>query len=107
MSKFYGKIGYTEYVKTSPDVWKEKITERPYYGDVIRNTRRLENGEWLNDDVNVNNTISVVADAYLLENFFNIRYVEWMGARWKVSNIEVQRPRLVLTIGGLYNGTTK
>lgn len=103
--KFYGKIGYAESVETSPGVWKEKITEREYYGDIIRNARRLENGEWLNDDINVNNTISIVADAYLYEHFFNIRYVEWMHSRWKVSNVEVQRPRLVLTIGGLYNGS--
>lgn len=102
--KFFGKIGYAESKETSPGVWEESITERTYYGDVIRNTRRMENGEWLNDDININNTISIVADAYAYQNFHAIRYIWWMGSKWKISSIEVSRPRLVLTIGGVYNG---
>ena len=104
MAKYYGAIGYAETKETSPGIWTEAITERKYYGDVIRNARRLENGEHLNDDINVNNSISIVADAFAYENFFSMRYVTWMGARWKVTNVEVQRPRLILTIGGVYNG---
>lgn len=106
MAKFYGVIGYVETKETSPGIWQEAITERSYYGDVTRNTRRLENGENLNDDVNVNNLISIVADAYAVQNIFAIRYAKWMGASWKVTNVEVQRPRLILTIGGVYNGPT-
>ena len=78
-------------------------TERDYRGDVLRNTRKWENGEHLNDDLNVNNQISIVADAYANENFFAMRYISWMGAYWKITNVEVQRPRLILTIGGVYN----
>jgi len=103
MAKFYGAIGYAETKETAPGVWRESITERSYYGDVIRNTRRWEGSEHLNDDLNINNLISIVADAYANENFFAIRYIIWMGSKWKVTNVEVQRPRLVLTIGGLYN----
>ncbi len=103
MAKFYGVIGYAETKETAPGVWREAITERSYYGDVIRNTRRWEGSEHLNDDLNINNLISIVADAYANENFFAIRYITWMGSKWKVTNVEVQRPRLILTIGGLYN----
>lgn len=106
MGKFFGAIGYAETKEVSPGVWKEHIAERNYYGDITRNTRRLESGEHVNDDINVNNAISIVADAFANQNFFAIRYVKWMGAAWKVTNVEVQRPRLLLTIGGVYNGPT-
>lgn len=104
MGKFFGKIGYSETIETAPGVWESHIIERMYYGDVTRNTRRLENSQGINDDINISNLISIVADAYAYQNFFAIKYVEWMGSRWKITNVEVQRPRLILTIGGVYNG---
>lgn len=104
MAKYYGKIGYNESVETTPGVWEEKITERSYYGDVVRNARRLQSTDKVNDDINVINEISIVADPYAMNNFHSMRYVEFMGAKWKVSNVEVQYPRLILTLGGLYNG---
>lgn len=107
MAKFYGAIGYVEACEeASSGVWKDYVQEKSYYGDVIRNTRRWENGEGVNDDLNINNTISIVADAYANAHFFAMKYVRWMGAVWKITNIEVQRPRLLLTIGGVYNGPT-
>lgn len=104
MAKFYGKIGYAESKETALDVWQDVITERMYTGDVQRNTRRWEGGEGLNDNLNISNLISIVADAFAYQNFHSIRYIEWMGSKWKVTNVEVQRPRLILTIGGVYNG---
>ena len=104
MAKYYGLIGYADTVETAPGVWKEQITERVYYGDVIRNSRRLQSTEHLNDDVNISNQISIVADPYAINNFHSMRYAEFMGAKWKVSDIEVQYPRLLLTLGGVYNG---
>ena len=103
MAKFSGKIGFVKTVETSPGVHKETATERDYRGDVLRSTRKWENGEHLNDELNVNNQISIVADAYANENLFAMRYISWMGAYWKITNVEVQRPRLILTIGGVYN----
>jgi len=103
MAKFYGSIGFANITETAPGVWTEGITEYSYTGDVIRNTRRLESGENLNDNITINNMISIIADPFANENFHAIRYVKWMGASWKVTNVEVQRPRLLLTIGGLYN----
>jgi len=104
MAKFYGVVGYAETKETTPGVWTETITERKYRGDITRNARRLEGTSQVNDNITINNTISICADAYAYQNFFAIRYVEWMGANWKVTNVEVQRPRLILTIGGVYNG---
>ena len=105
MARFYGVVGYAVNVEKAPGVWDEQITERGYYGDVFKNARRLEPGETVIDDLRVNNSISIMADAYANAHFFAIRYVEWMGTRWKVTNVEVQRPRLILTFGGVYNGT--
>lgn len=104
MAKFYGKIGYAETSETSPGVWTEVITERYSRGDVLRNTRRFQSTENLNDNLVINNTISIVSDAYAAQNFHTMRYLEWMGALWKISNVEVQRPRLLLTISEVYTG---
>lgn len=108
MAKFYGKIGFGESVESPPDsgVWIDKITERSYYGDVVRNTRGLESDQKVNSDITVGNSISVVADAYANEHFFAMRYIQWAGSLWTVSNVEVQRPRLLLRLGGVYNGPT-
>lgn len=106
MAKFYGSIGFAETSKTAPGVWEETITEHTYAGDVVRNIRKLESGDHLNDDITISNIVSIVADPFANQNFHAIRYVNWMGANWKVTNVEVQRPRLILTIGGIYNVDT-
>lgn len=106
MAKFYGAIGYGETVETAPGVWEDVIVEHNYYGDVLRNTRRLDDGEKLNNDISVGNSISIMADAYANNHFFALRYVEWQGALWVVTDVEVQTPRLILRLGGVYNGPT-
>ena len=107
MARYYGTIGFCDgQVETVPGVWEESIVERPYYGDVVRNTRRLQSGEHLNDSITVTNEISIVSDPYALQNFHAMRYVSWMGTLWKVSSVEVQCPRLILSIGDEYHGTT-
>lgn len=106
MARFHGKVGYSETEETRPGVYEEVITERWYYGDVTRNTRRFESSDQVNTNVVINNMISIVADVYANGHFNNIRYVEWMGSKWKVTNVEVQRPRLLLTLGDVYNGYT-
>lgn len=103
MAKFYGSVGYAETVETAPGVWKEKIVEYPYYGDLTLNTRQLQSAETLNDNINIANEISIVADPFARQNYYRMRYVEFMGAKWKISKVEVGYPRLKLTIGGLYN----
>lgn len=104
MAKWFGKIGFATTVETTPGVWEEQIVSREYYGDVVRNTRRLQSSsEKLNDDINISNQLSIVADPYANENFHAIRYAEFMGAKWKISSVEVQYPRLILELGGVYN----
>lgn len=102
MAKFYGVVGYAEPMETTPGVWSDRIIERQYFGDLVRNTRKLQTSDQLNDNVNVTNEISIVADPFANENFHSMRYVEFMGTKWKITNVDVQYPRLVLTIGGVY-----
>ena len=104
MTRFYGAIGYGEPTEGTNGVWDDVITAKHYYGDVVRNTRRLQDGDKVNDDLTVDNSISIVADAYANEHFFKMRYVEWAGTLWIISSVEVQPPRLLLRLGGVYNG---
>ena len=104
MAKYYGTVGYAENVEVNPGIFKEVITEREYFGDIIRNNRRLENSGEINDSINVTNQISIVSDPYALQNFWKIRYATFMGQKWKVKDVNVEFPRLILTLGGLYNG---
>lgn len=103
--KFRGAVGYNEEsVQTKPGVYKPHMVEFIYRGDIIRNARRLDEVDKVNPDISVNNSISIVADAYAREHFFAIRYVEWAGVLWTVSTVDVEYPRLILRLGGVYNG---
>lgn len=104
MAKWFGKIGFAETKEMSPGVWKEQIIEREYFGDLTRNTRRLQSSEYLNDDITIANEISIISDPFANQNFHAMRYVEFMGTKWKVSTVEVQYPRLILSLGDIYNG---
>lgn len=106
MARYCGEIGYAETnVETAPGVWEDVIKERTYFGDVLRISRQLETvTDKVNGDISIGNSFSIVADAYAYENFFAMRYIKWMGTYWAVTNVEVQRPRLILSVGGVYNG---
>lgn len=106
MARFYGIIGFVETVEEpeGSGIYTAKATEHSYFGDVTRNTRRLQTIDQLNDDVVISNEISIVADQFAYEHFHAIRYAEYLGTKWKVTNVEVQTPRLILTMGGVYNG---
>lgn len=102
MAKFYGTVGFVKTVESAPGVWTEQIVERKYYGNVISRARSLQ-GSGVNDNINISDEISIVADPFANENYFAIRFVEYMGTKWKVQSISVQFPRLNLSLGGLYN----
>lgn len=107
MAKYYGAIGYGTSVEKSPGVWEDEITEIKYFGDVLRNTKINQNdASKLNEDINVENRISILADEFAVENFEKIKYIRWAGGLRTVSSVEVQTPRLILTIGRVYNGPT-
>lgn len=107
MAKFAGTIGYVETVETEPGIWEEKTTERTYSGDLIKNYGKHENSGGVNDNINISNEISILADPYATEHFFAIRYAKFdmpkLGGAWKVTNAEVAYPRIILSIGGVYN----
>lgn len=103
MAKWFGKIGYAEIEETAPGVYEEKFVERDYYGDLVRNTRRLQTSDKVNDDIDISNELSIVSDPYALANFHTMRYAEFMGTKWKITSVEVEYPRLRLTLGGVYN----
>lgn len=104
--KFAGFVGYEVLSEVRPSVWQQEIVERRYRGDVNRVSRRFQSGDKVNDDVVISNEIEILADAFAFENFQNIKYVTWMGTKWTVNTITVEPPRLILEIGGVYNGET-
>ena len=103
MTRWCGVIGYAETLEIEPGTWSEEFTERKYYGDLLRNSRRLQGTQQINDDITISNQISILADPYAVQHFHAIRYAELFGTKWKVSSIEVQYPRLILELGGIYN----
>lgn len=108
MARFHGIVGFGEPVEDPPNsgVWVDEIEEYPYFGDEIRNVRRLEEADKLNNDIKINNSISIVANQYAFQHFHKIKYVSWMGTLWTVTSVEVRSPRLILSIGEVYNGPT-
>lgn len=105
MAKFFGNIGFIFFEESEGGVFKEVAVERPYRGDLIRISRRYEQSDKLTDDLNINNEISIVGDAYAYKNFHAMRYVHFLGANWKISSATIDRPRITLQIGGVYNGS--
>ena len=104
MAKWFGKVGYAETEMTVAGLWEENITERSYFGDVYRNTRTIQNSGEINDNVNIGMQISIVADPFAKDHFHAMRYAEYAGTFWKITSVEVQYPRLILQIGGIWNG---
>lgn len=111
MAKCYVEIGFVTTEETIDEnsnegtgIWVEKVTPKNYYADIIKNSRMLTSDNKVNSDLMLNNTFSIIADPYLMNNFFAIRYIKFNGNKWEVSGVEVQYPRLLLSIGGLYNG---
>mgnify|MGYP003428345833 FL=1 len=104
MAKFKGKIGYVSPIETAPGVWEDDPAEKNYRGDVILNQERWQPSDGANKNLNIDNSISIVADQYAYSHYGNIKYVIWNDQKWEVQSIAVNRPRIVLQIGGLYNG---
>jgi hypothetical protein len=107
MKKFFGDVGYAaSSVESAPGVFTNGVVEKQYYGDIVQNFLRLQENDNLNKDLVLSNMISVVADDYAYEHVSDIRYVRWAGAVWTVNSVDVRRPRLILRLGGVYNGPT-
>ena len=105
--KYYGKVGFLATEETRPGIWEEVVTERNYYGDVLQNIRRWETGTSINDDIKIQNRISIVADPFAHSNLGNMKYITFGGTKWKISSMEISYPRIVITTGELYNEQTE
>lgn len=106
MSKWFGKIGYAVTNETEPGLWDETILEREYYGDMTYDRRKRQTSGGINDNILLANVVSILADPFAIENYSYMAYAEIMGTKWKISEVEIQYPRLILTIGGVWNGDT-
>ena len=104
MTKYHGYVGYAVDVQAYPGVWEEQITEHEYFGDVIKNRMNIQQTATVNAGISISNSISIIGDPFAYDNFYAIRYVTYLGKKWTVTSIEINRPRLILTLGGLYNG---
>jgi len=104
MAKFHGIIGFVRTEETASGVFSEVPSEYFYYGDVIRESRNYQTGEQVNDELTINNRFSIVADKFARQNLQFMRYIIWEGTRWKITGVEIARPRIILTVGGVYNG---
>ena len=105
MKRWFGKVGYSKTVETEPGTWEDQYTECNYYGDIQRsNTRWAGDTNSTNDDLTVNTQISILADQFAIDNFYSIKWIEYLGAKWKITNVDPQPPRLLLTLGGVWNG---
>lgn len=104
MTKFSGNVGFkTEDVESDPGVWEEHYIERHMTGAIVRASTVVSNDGVINPNLRMNNNISVVGDQYSFENFSNIRYVVYMNKKWLVSDVEIKRPRIILTLGSVMN----
>lgn len=106
MARFHGQIGYSIPYEAEPGIFKDQMVEKPYFGTVTQHTRRWEKGEGLNDDLTLENRLSILADDYAYQHCSGIKYVRWMNACWKVTSMKVERPRILLSLGGVWNGKT-
>lgn len=104
MAKFFGKVGFSKTIETAPGVFEDLIDPREYYGDIERQGRRWENSENINDDLVVNNYVSVLADDFAYENIGDMKWVEFLGSKWKIKSVEMEYPRIKITLGGVWNG---
>ena len=103
MARWAGEVGYVETVETSPGVWEEQIVPHFYTGDMNRLSRSLRNAQKINDDVEIGMELEFVSDPYALSHFSNIRYVEYMGVKWKAKTVTPNFPRIIVSLGEEYN----
>lgn len=104
MAKFYGAIGYALLIESKPGVWIDKVIEKNYRGDVVLDQRRWQSADKVNDDLSLDNSISIIADEYAHNNVGNMKYIVWNNTPWEIQSFSINRPRIVIQIGGIYNG---
>lgn len=104
MARFSGVIGFTQTTETSPGIQTEGITERLYKGDIIKEARSYEGSAKVNTDLVITNRFSILADSFSYQNIGSMRYVVYLGTKWKIGSVDIEKPRIILTVNGVYNG---
>ena len=103
MARWFGQVGFEVTVEVEPGVWEPVQQPRNYYGDILTNNRRWDQKQdSTNDDLTLNNRISIVADEFANKHLAAIRWAEFKGIKWKVTGAEIAYPRIILTMGGVY-----
>ena len=103
MARYHGYVGYAVDVEAYPGVWEERISEHEYFGDVLKNRINMQQGSVVNAKITITNSISIIADPFAFEHVYAMRYVTYLGKKWSIVKVSIERPRLILTLGGLYN----
>ena len=103
MARYHGYVGYAIDVEAYPGVWEEQISEHEYFGDVLKNRINMQQGSVVNAKITISNSISIIADPFAFEHVYAMRYVTYLGKKWSILNVSIERPRIILTLGGLYN----
>ena len=103
MARYHGYVGYAIDVEAYPGVWEEQISEHEYFGDVLKNRINMQQGSIVNAKITISNSISIIADPFAFEHVYAMRYVTYLGKKWSILNVSIERPRIILTLGGLYN----
>ena len=103
MARYHGYVGYALDVEAYPGVWEEQISEHEYFGDVLKNRINMQQGSVVNAKITISNSISIIADPFAFEHVYAMRYVTYLGKKWSILNVSIERPRIILTLGGLYN----
>lgn len=102
MAKYYGHIGFATQVESEPGIWTDVIDRRPYKGDILRSGRRYETSENINDHFTITNSFSIISDAFLYSHIPAMRYIEYLGTKFKITSVEIERPRVTISVGGVY-----
>ena len=104
--KFHGKVGFWKSdEEVRPGVFRPVIEERSYTGELIRNARRFQfEADKKNQNLIINNQVSILSDIYLRENLSSVLYVIWNGIKWHVGSVDINYPRITLELGEVYNG---
>lgn len=105
MNRFFGKIGFCyQESEEGSDIVTERVVLKTYRGDLLKSNRKWETAEQIIDQFNISNRVSIMADPYSLDNLYAIKFVILHGKAWKITDAEIQYPRIILSIGGLWNG---
>lgn len=105
MARFFGKVGFAIIEETRPSIYEEVYHERSYKGDLVRKSRQWTPTENLNDDIQIYNDVSIIADSFAIMNLGFMRYVHWLDQDFEISSASVDndRHRITLSLGGVFN----